>query len=103
MTENTSSPLGNVITIDDERIKNHNPHLWRNALLQVLQALCSTCKATAQGRGNSHRDAGPRSPTPSRWGVKRANWHCRSRWDGLEAVRLMRHIGGTTVRMKRFF
>ena len=29
MTENTPSPLGNVISIDDERIKNHEHEILR--------------------------------------------------------------------------
>jgi hypothetical protein len=31
MTETTPSPLGNVITIDDERIKNHLDRVVRGA------------------------------------------------------------------------
>ena len=31
MTENTSSPLNNVITIDDERIKSHLDRVFKAA------------------------------------------------------------------------
>ena len=32
MTENTPSPLGNVISIDDERIKNHLDRVVRGTV-----------------------------------------------------------------------
>jgi putative transposase len=39
MTENTPSPLGNVISIDDERIKNHLDRVVRGAVQETLNAL----------------------------------------------------------------
>ena len=39
MTENTPSPLGNVISIDDERIKNHLDRVVRGAVEETLNAL----------------------------------------------------------------
>jgi hypothetical protein len=39
MTENTSSPLNNVITIDDERIKNHLDRVVRGSVEETLNAL----------------------------------------------------------------
>ena len=39
MTETTASPLGNVITIDDERIKNHLDRVVRGSVEETLNAL----------------------------------------------------------------
>ena len=39
MTENTLSPMGNVITIDDERIKNHLDRVVRNTVEETLNGL----------------------------------------------------------------
>ena len=39
MNETTSSPLGNVITIDDERIKNHLDLVVRGSVEETLNAL----------------------------------------------------------------
>jgi hypothetical protein len=39
MTETTSSPLNNVITIDDERIKNHLDQVVRGSVEETLNAL----------------------------------------------------------------
>jgi hypothetical protein len=39
MTENTPSPLGTVITIDDERIKNHLDRVVRGTVEKTLNAL----------------------------------------------------------------
>jgi putative transposase len=39
MTENTPSPLGNVIMIDDERIKNHLDRVARGTVEETLNAL----------------------------------------------------------------
>jgi hypothetical protein len=38
-TETTPSPLGNVITIDDERIKNHLNRVVRGSVEETLNAL----------------------------------------------------------------
>ena len=46
MTENTPSPPGNVITIDDERIKNHLDRVVRGSVEEALNALLD-------GRGGS--------------------------------------------------
>ena len=39
MTEPTPSPLNNVITIDDERIKNHLDRVVRGSVEETLNAL----------------------------------------------------------------
>ena len=39
MTETTPSPLNNVITIDDERIKNHLDRVVRSSVEETLNAL----------------------------------------------------------------
>jgi putative transposase len=39
MTENTPSRLGNVITIDDERIKSHLDRVVRDSVEETLNAL----------------------------------------------------------------
>ena len=39
MTEITPSPLSNVITIDDERIKNHLDRVVRGSVEETLNAL----------------------------------------------------------------
>ena len=39
MTENTPSPLGNVISIDDERIKDHLNRVVRSTVEETLNAL----------------------------------------------------------------
>jgi putative transposase len=39
MTETTPRPLGNVITIDDERIKNHLDRVVRGSVEETLNAL----------------------------------------------------------------
>ena len=39
MTETTPSPLGNVITIDDERIKSHLDRVVRGSVEETLNAL----------------------------------------------------------------
>src|SRR4029453_8611139 len=54
MTEITPSPLNNVITIDDERIKNHLDRVVRGSVEQTLNALLEAeadrlCKAHGCG------------------------------------------------------
>ncbi len=39
MTETTSGPLNNVITIDDERIKSHLDRVVRGSVEETLNAL----------------------------------------------------------------
>jgi putative transposase len=39
MTENTLSPLNNVITIDDERIQSHLDRVVRGSVEETLNAL----------------------------------------------------------------
>ena len=39
MTETTPSPLNNVITIDDDRIKNHLDRVVRGSVEETLNAL----------------------------------------------------------------
>jgi putative transposase len=61
MTENTPSPLGNVITIDDERIKNHLDRVVRGTVEETLNALLDAeadrlCNAQRYERTAARRD-----------------------------------------------
>ena len=61
MTETTPSPLGNVITIDDERIKNHLDRVVRGSVEETLNALLDAeanrlCNAQRYERTEARRD-----------------------------------------------
>ena len=61
MTENTPSPLNNVITIDDERIKNHLDRVVRGSVEETLNALLDAeadrlCNAQRYERSEARRD-----------------------------------------------
>jgi transposase-like protein len=61
MTENTPSPLGNVITIDDERIKNRLDRVVRGTVEETLNALLDAaadrlCNARRYERAEARRD-----------------------------------------------
>ena len=61
MTETTPSPLGNVITIDDERIKNHLDRVVRGSVEDTLNALLDAeadrlCNAQRYERSEARRD-----------------------------------------------
>lgn len=61
MTETTPSPLGNVITIDDERIKNHLDRVVRGSVEETLNALLDAeadrlCNAQRYERSEARRD-----------------------------------------------
>ena len=61
MTENTPSPLGNVISIDDERIKNHLDRLVRGTVEETLNMLLDAeadrlCNAQRYERSEARRD-----------------------------------------------
>src|SRR4029077_19471421 len=61
MTENTPSPLGNVISIDDERIKNHLDRAVRGTVEETLNALLEAeadrlCNAQRYERSEARRD-----------------------------------------------
>jgi len=59
MTEITPSPLSNVITIDDERIKNHLDRVVRGSVEVTLNALLdaeAVCNAQRYQRSEAHRD-----------------------------------------------
>jgi Transposase, Mutator family len=61
MTETTPSPLGNVITIDDERIKNHLDRVVRGSVEDTLNALLDAeadrlCNAQRYERSAARRD-----------------------------------------------
>src|SRR3954466_6920012 len=69
MTEITPSPLNNVITIDDERIKNHLDRVVRGSVEETLNALLDAeadrlCNAQRYERSAARRDtrAGPDAP-----------------------------------------
>ena len=79
MNETTPSPLGNVITIDDERIKNHLDRVVRGSVEETLNALLDAeadrlCNAQRYERtearrdtraGHYERNSSARSPRPS--------------------------------------
>ena len=61
MIEPTSSPLNNVITIDDERIKNHLDRVVRGSVEETLNALLEAeadrlCNARRYERSEARRD-----------------------------------------------
>src|ERR1700719_4617169 len=61
MTETTPSPLSNVITIDDERIKDHLDRVVRGSVEETLNALLDAeedrlCNAQRYERGVARRD-----------------------------------------------
>jgi hypothetical protein len=61
MTETTPSPLNNVITIDDERIKNHLDRVVRGRVEETLNALLQAeadrrCNAQRYERSAARRD-----------------------------------------------
>src|ERR1044072_1921588 len=61
MTENTPSPLGNVISIDDERIKDHLDRLVRGRVEETLNPLLDAeadrlCNAQRYERTEARRD-----------------------------------------------
>jgi phytoene dehydrogenase-like protein len=62
MTETTSSPLNNVITIDDERIKNHLDQVVRGRMEETLNALL---EAEADRLFCQH--VAPQAPNGSSW------------------------------------
>src|ERR1700757_3780407 len=62
MTETTSIPLSNVITIDDERIKNHLDRVVRGSVEETLNALLDAeadrlCNAQRYERTEARRDS----------------------------------------------
>src|SRR3984893_15365750 len=61
MTEPTPSPLNNVITIDDDRIKNHLDRVVRGSVEETLNALLDAeadrlCNAQRYERSAARRD-----------------------------------------------
>ena len=61
MTEITPSPLNNVITIDDERIKNHLDQVVRGSVEETLNTLLEAeadrlCNAQRYERSEARRD-----------------------------------------------
>ena len=61
MTETTPSPLNNVITIDDERIKNHLDRVVRGTVEETLNTLLDAeadrlCNAQRYERSEARRD-----------------------------------------------
>ena len=62
MTEITPSPLNNVITIDDERIKSHLDRVVRGSVEETLNTLLDAeadrlCNAQRYERSDAGRDA----------------------------------------------
>jgi putative transposase len=61
MSENTPSPLSNVITIDDDRIKSHLDRIVRGSVEETLNALLDAeadrlCNAQRYDRTEARRD-----------------------------------------------
>jgi len=61
MTDDTLSPLNNVITIDDERIRDHLDRVVRGSVEETLNALLEAeadrlCKAQRYERSEARRD-----------------------------------------------
>src|SRR5262250_1332570 len=61
MSDDTPSPLNNVITIDDERIKSHLDRVVRGTVEETLNALLDAeadrlCNAQRYERTAAHRD-----------------------------------------------
>ena len=61
MTETTPSPLGNVIKIDDDRIKSHLDRVVRGSVEETLNALLDAeadrlCNAQRYERSEARRD-----------------------------------------------
>ena len=61
MNEDTPSPLGNVITIDDERIKSHLDQMVRGSIKKTLNALLEAetdrlCNAQRYERSEARQD-----------------------------------------------
>jgi putative transposase len=62
MTETTPSPLGNVITIDDERIKSYLDRVVRGSVEETLNTLLDAevdrlCNAQRYERSEARRDS----------------------------------------------
>ena len=69
MTDDTPSPLNNVITIDDERIKSHLDRVVRGTVEETLNALLDAeadrlCNAQRYERSEARRY--PRRPLRAR-------------------------------------
>ena len=74
MTETTPRPLNNVITIDDERIKNHLDRIVRGSVEETLNGLLD---AEADRLCNAQRYARSEARRYTRAGHKNAS--CRRR------------------------
>jgi hypothetical protein len=64
MTGTTPSPLGQVITIDDERIKNHLDRVVRGSVEEALNALLEAdrlCMRSAMSAATSRHRMRPLS------------------------------------------
>src|SRR6516165_5534237 len=78
MTENTPSPLGNVISIDDERIKTHLDRVVRGSVEETLNALLDAeadrlCNAKRYERTEARHDT-----RAGHYERKRRRRHCVS-------------------------
>ena len=68
MTETSPSPFGDVITIDDERIKNHLDRVVRGSVEETLNAMLDAeadrlCNAQRYQRSEARRIPGPATTT----------------------------------------
>src|SRR5262245_12391627 len=84
MTETTPSPLNNVITIDDERIKNHLDRVVRGSVEETLNALL---EAEADRLCNAQRYERTQARRGTRAGTMSAS--CTLQERGLAGVQLI--------------
>ena len=74
MTETTPSPLNNVITIDDERIKNHLDRVVRGSVEETLNALLDAEADRLCNAQRYERSAGPVCPSAKATRRKAMAW-----------------------------
>jgi hypothetical protein len=86
MIETTPSPLGNVITIDDERIKSHLDRVVRGSVEETLNALLDAeadrlyLVFCSQWNGTSRADQRNGKRRNGRKTTKKQVAHAQSRW-----------------------
>ena len=94
MTEITPSPLNNVITIDDERIKSHLDRVVRGSVEETLNALLDAeadrlCNAQRYERSEARRD--------TRAGHYERKLHTKAGEDRLKVPKLRRQTFETAT------
>jgi len=85
MSDDTPSPLNNVITIDDERIKSHLDRVVRGTVEETLNALLDASGSAVQCATHERSEARRDSRLDVCWrsfgtlNVPRRPWSCRPR------------------------